>query len=57
MQRSPVFAIGEDDIDNVLSRMIRANVKEIPVLDEVQRVVADITIVDLLRLLFSANKR
>ncbi|MDL1980823.1 MAG: CBS domain-containing protein [Deltaproteobacteria bacterium] len=49
MQREPIFAIHSEDVEDVLQRMIDHNVKEIPILDDEKRVVADITIVDLLK--------
>jgi CBS domain-containing protein len=49
MQREPVFAILSDKVEDILQRMIDHNVKEIPILDDEKRVVADLTIVDLLR--------
>ena len=57
MQKNTLVAIEEEEVGSVLKRMIGANVKEIPVLDREKRVVADITIVDLLRFLFNATKR
>ena len=49
MQREPIFAIYSEDVEDVLQRMIDHNVKEIPILDDEKRVVADLTIVDLLK--------
>jgi CBS-domain-containing membrane protein len=49
MQREPVFAILSDKVEDVLQRMIDHNVKEIPILDDERRVVADVTIVDFLK--------
>jgi Mg/Co/Ni transporter MgtE len=51
MQKNTVTASEEEEISFVLKRMIGANVKEIPVLDKNKRVIADITIVDLMRFL------
>ncbi len=49
MQREPVFAIYSEDVEDVLQRMIDHNVKEIPIIDDEKRVVADLTVVDLLK--------
>ncbi len=49
MQREPMFAIYSEDVEDILQRMINHNIKEIPILDDEKRVVADITIVDLLK--------
>ena len=49
MQREPLFTVGSEDIEDVLERMIKKNVKEIPILDDEKRVVADLTMVDLLK--------
>jgi CBS domain-containing protein len=56
MQKNTLVATEEEAVGSVLKRMIGANVKEIPVLDSEKRVVADITIVDLLRSLFNATR-
>ena len=49
MQKEPMVAMLSDDIEAVLQRMIDHNVKEIPILDDEKRLVADLTIVDLLK--------
>ena len=49
MQREPMFAMLSDKVEDILQRMIDHNVKEIPILDDERRVVADVTIVDLLK--------
>jgi CBS-domain-containing membrane protein len=49
MQREAMFAIHSEDVEAVLQRMIDHNVKEIPILDDEKKVVADLTIVDLLK--------
>ncbi|NVM23275.1 MAG: CBS domain-containing protein [Desulfobacterales bacterium] len=49
MQREPLFCVESDDLEDVLQRMIKHNVKEIPVLDDEKRIVADLTMVDLLK--------
>jgi CBS domain-containing protein len=43
MQREPMFAIHSEDVEDVIQRMIDRNVKEIPILDDEKRVIADIT--------------
>ena len=48
MEREPLSAALGDQVEDVLARMLRHNVKEVPVLDEVGRVVADLTMADLL---------
>jgi CBS domain-containing protein len=48
MQRSPQFAVASEDLQEVLQRMIKNNIKEIPIVDEDEKVVADLTIVDFL---------
>lgn len=49
MQREPLFTVASDDVEDVLQRMIKNNVKEIAIVDDQKRVVADLTIVDLLK--------
>ncbi len=49
MQREPLAVTLSDEVEEVLDRMIKHNVKEVPVIDEGQRVVGDLTMVDLLQ--------
>ena len=49
MQREPMFTIHSEDVEDVIQRMIDRNVKEIPILDDEKRVIADLTIIDLLK--------
>jgi CBS domain-containing protein len=51
MQKKPIFAVEDDDVEVVLKRMIAKNISEIAVLDDEKRVVADVTMVDLLTFL------
>jgi len=56
MRTQPICATAEEEIGVVTRRMLAANVKEIPVVDSDQRVISDITIVDLLQHLLSLDK-
>lgn len=51
MKRKTVVATENEQVGMVLKRMIRTNVHEMPVVDDEKRVVADITLIDLLRFL------
>lgn len=51
MQKNPIFAREDENVEIVLKRMIAKNVKEIPVLDREKKVVGDLTMVDLLKFL------
>ena len=53
MQKNPVVTTEEEKVEVVLKRMIRINAKEIPVLDNEKRVIADLTMVDLLKFLLN----
>jgi CBS-domain-containing membrane protein len=48
MQRKVVTARAEDTVDKVLKQMIHKNIKELPIIDSRNRVLADLTVVDLL---------
>ncbi len=45
---STLTAEAHEDVETVLQRMIKYNVKEIPIVDENKRVIADLTMVDIL---------
>lgn len=51
MQKNPIFAGEDEDVEVVLKRMIGKNVREIAVVDKGKRVVADVTMIDLLKFL------
>ena len=48
MLQSPLVVTLEEGVEDVLERMVAADVEEIPVVDDEGRVVADLTMIDLL---------
>lgn len=56
MERQPIFATEEEDIELVLKRMIGKNVKEIAVLDSEKKPIGDVTMIDLLKFLIDERK-
>ncbi len=56
MRKQPIAAAPDDEIGVVMRRMLEANIKEIPVVDKRNRVIADVTIVDLLRHLLQKSE-
>lgn len=51
MEKNPISAAEDEDVETMLKRMIGRNVKEIAVLDREKRVIADVTMIDLLKFL------
>lgn len=51
MYPNPIVARGSDSVAEVIPLMLKHRLKEIPVVDEIGRVFADLTMVDLLRTL------
>ena len=49
MNKGVIYATAEDDIEVVVKKMVKAGVKEIPILDRDRKVIADVTMLDLLR--------
>ena len=49
MNKGVIYAAAEDDIEVVVKKMVKAGVKEIPILDRDRKVIADVTMLDLLR--------
>lgn len=49
MKKGVVTADVEDDVEEVMKRMVRAEVKEIAVVDNEKKVIGDVTVIDLLR--------
>jgi CBS domain-containing protein len=54
MQKHPIFAMEEEEVGEVLDRMIRSNVKEIALVDRENRVIANLTMIDLLKFLMTS---
>ena len=49
MNAGLIYATAEDEVEKVIKRMIKAAIKEIPVLDEENRIIGDVTMLDLLK--------
>ena len=49
MNRGLISATAEDEVEAVIKEMVKAAIKEIPILDEKNRIVGDVTMLDLLR--------
>ncbi|MBW2123746.1 MAG: CBS domain-containing protein [Deltaproteobacteria bacterium] len=56
MERHPISATGEEDVEAVLKRMIEKNVNEIAALDTEKRLIGDITMIDLLAFLIARRE-
>jgi CBS domain-containing protein len=50
MDRYVIYAEKDDDLEKILKKMIYYNIKEIPVVDEDQRIIANMGILDLWKL-------
>ena len=50
MDKHVIYAQRDDDLEKILKQMIYYNIKEIPVVDEDQRIIANVGILDLWRL-------
>jgi len=48
MLKKPVVASEEDEVELIIKRMIDANVKEIAVINDEGKIIADVTMIDLL---------
>jgi CBS domain-containing protein len=57
MERHPIFAMEDEEVEMVLKRMIEKNVEGIAVLDGKKRPVGDITMTDLLGFLIKTRKK
>lgn len=54
MDKHVLFARPEEDLHEVLDRMIRGNIKEVPVVDQDRRIMAVLSLLDLWRLVGAA---
>ena len=50
MNRHVIYAQKDDDVENVLNRMICGNIKEIPIVDKDRHIIANVGILGLWRL-------
>lgn len=55
MEKNVVYARQEEELDQVLDRMIGSNIKEVPIVDEDRRIKAVVSILDLWRLVGPAE--
>jgi CBS domain-containing protein len=53
MKKEPVFAREDEDMEEVLKRMLGKDLSEIPVVDGENRLTADITLVDIMKTMLS----
>jgi predicted transcriptional regulator len=56
MQKNLVVAREEDELIDVLQKMIRLNIKEMPVLNHHRKVIGDLTLIDLLEFIVHLKK-
>ncbi len=49
MNTGLIYATAEEEVEKVIKRMIKAAIKEIPVLDEENTIIGDVTMLDLLK--------
>ena len=49
MLKQPVVASEGEEVERVIKRMIDANVKEIAIIDDEKKIIADVTMLDLLK--------
>ena len=49
MDTGLIYATEEEGVETVIKKMVKAAIKEVPVLDESNRIIGDITMLDLLR--------
>ena len=56
MQKNPLFTTENELVETLLKKLIQRRVQEIPVIDREKRVIANLTIVDLLRFLIKSSK-
>ena len=56
MQKNPLFTTENELLETLLTKIIQRKVQEIPVLDREKRVIANLTVVDLLRFLIKSRK-
>lgn len=56
MEHKPISATEDEEVGTVLKRMIESNVKELPIVDKENKVVGDLTMIDLLEFLSVPTK-
>jgi CBS domain-containing protein len=49
MNMGLIYATAEDEVEDVIKEMIKAAIKEIPILDKEKKIIGDVTILDLLK--------
>lgn len=57
MKKRPPYAIETDDIREVIRKMVKSNMKHLPLLDDEKRVICDISMIDIIRRLIETDKK
>ena len=57
MKKNPDSAVAQDDVEDILTKMVKHNVNQIALVDDENRVIYDITRLDLLREWLERNNR
>ena len=57
MQHHPIFATEHEEVEGVLKKMVEKNLTEIAVVDDEERLIADVTMIDLLCFLITKRNQ
>ena len=56
MKKKPPFAVKSDDIGEVIRKMVKSNMKHLPLLDDEKRVICDISMIDIIKRMIETDK-
>ena len=56
MKKRPPYAVKSDNIGEVIRKMVKSNMKHLPLLDDDRRVICDISMIDIIRHMIETDK-
>ena len=56
MKKRPPYVLKSDDIGEIIRKMVKSNMKHLPLLDEEKRVICDISMIDIIKRMIETDK-
>ena len=57
MKKKPPYAVENDDISEVIKKMVKSNMKHLAFVDENKTIICDVSMVDIIKYLVEADKK
>ena len=57
MKKRPPYTVENDDISEVIKKMVKSNMKHLALVDENKKIICDVSMVDIIKYLVEADKK